>query len=202
LRSVSSSAGIRDTTRLFSTGWCRAGFSALQFLPPYDTWGNERKQRSLGARRANRFGSRLSHWADSLITPANKSAAIFFRLTAAWAFSRLCSGHLQVAILGCFGVRELAPAFAMPSVSLKQSIWRHCVNRKSGGEPPHSKMSAHRHSLSKYNSSNHVTHRGEKGSSQSAVESLQSKIFPCAAPAKAGISNSTGTESPGSNVRH
>jgi len=43
-----------------------------------------------------------------------------------------------------FGVRELAPAFAMPSVPPKRSIRRRCVNRESGGEPPHSKMSARR----------------------------------------------------------
>src|SRR5208337_1806820 len=40
-----------------------------------------------------------------------------------------------------FGVRELAPAFAMPSVSPKPFAGQRCANRKSGGEPPHSKMS-------------------------------------------------------------
>ena len=44
-----------------------------------------------------------------------------------------------------FGVWELAPAFSRQSVAVKRVIGRGYGNRKSGGEPPHSKMSARRH---------------------------------------------------------
>jgi hypothetical protein len=39
-----------------------------------------------------------------------------------------------------FGVRELAPDFAMPSISVKQFVWCHCVDLESGGKPPHSEI--------------------------------------------------------------
>jgi len=47
--------------------------------------------------------------------------------------------HPVVLAVAGLGVRELAPAFAMPSVSPKPFITLRFVNRKSGGKPPHSK---------------------------------------------------------------
>jgi len=47
--------------------------------------------------------------------------------------------HPVVLAKAGLGVRELAPAFATPPVSLKPFIKRRFVNRKSGGKPPHSK---------------------------------------------------------------
>jgi len=92
---------------------------------------------------------------------------------------------------------------------------------KSGGEPPHSKIvgaptlirdvvvhigaGTTRRAAVARGAGESVSFAPPplgKGSSQLSVDSSQSKRFPCAVPAKAGIPNSTGTRSPSSDVRN